>query len=224
MENKVIFLLVFSVLLLSIFSGVVSAYSLDEAKDDLRYSWNDYIGGGGDNDIFIKILLLIMISLLVFSIIDSVGIFGNQNKAALFVISLVVGILSTYYMNTLDVYNIATIYSAFGGALVTVVPFLILGSFTMRAVIDGNVQLMVIQHIAWGMFAAFMLYNIFFLPDKTNWVFWMAAGLAGTLTIANTFVLDYFNKTVLKGKVIKSASSMRDISAGAEILKALGKK
>jgi len=219
-----IFLGLIFLLTIVISSDFVSAKTISEGFDEIKSFFIDLfnldvqVGGGG---VFTQFLIFIIISLFVFSLLDITGFFSN--KGILFVVSFVVGLLSTYYMTSTQLFAIQDFYTAFGGTLATLVPFLILSAFTYRAIADGNVQLMVMQHVAWGLFALFLFYSLII-----NWgeglrllpiVFFI---IALGLTIFNSWALDFFGERIIKAKGVKAAKSMSDIERGVNVFKKTG--
>ena len=215
-----------SILLVNFVSAQnAAADSISTFFSNIFTKWQAGSNAGAQVDVTtIKVFLFIILSLLVFSILDTVDLI--RNKPALFVISAIVGIISTYYMSQTEIVSITSIYTAFGGAFVTLLPFLILGSFTTRAVMDGNVQLMVMQHIAWGLFSAFLLYSLLLSGQVSdqNVLVWTTFGLSVVLTVANGFILEYFGKIVMKAKAVAAAQTITDISLGMDIFRGAGKK
>lgn len=233
-----------------IFIGIIVIFMFSEVVSAANPF--DFLKGwaiGQSNDIFIKILFTIIVILFVFSIADTLGFF--ENKMVLFLISVAVGILSTLTMDKIMALSLTNLYSAFGGTLITLLPFVILGMFTIRAVKDGEVQLLVLQHIAWGIFAVFLLYVLATGPGSlgpaagaTEWNWWRGdCGYAfcelitgqnliifGTflltlfLTFANSFALDRLGATLLRAKAVSAASGMKDIESGIELFRKSGKQ
>lgn len=219
-----IFLGVILLLTIVISSDFVSAKTLEEGSNQVKsfvvdlFNLDTQVKGGG---VFTQFLIFIIVSLFVFSLLDITGFF--KNKGILFVVSFVVGLLSTYYMNQTQLFAIQDFYTAFGGTLATLVPFLILSAFTYRAIADGNVQLMVMQHVAWGLFALFLLYSLILNWDEgvrlLSIVFFI---IALGLTIFNSLALDFFGERIIRAKGVKSAKSMADIERGVDLFKKTG--
>ncbi|MFH1801722.1 MAG: hypothetical protein ABH804_02745 [archaeon] len=197
----------------------------------------NYFGNVGNSEVFAQFLIFIIIVLFVFSLLDTTGFL--KNKGILFVISLAVGALSTYYMTEQNILTIKLLYQSFGGALVTLVPFVAIAGFTFRAVKNGNVQLLVVQHVAWGIFAAFLLYTM-----VVNWstigfggvttefdsggnfsgiMFIVFFLIALTLAIFNSFFVGLLSKTLLKAKTVAAAKTMDDIRTGMDVLTGTGR-
>jgi hypothetical protein len=228
MQKQVIGIFLLITLCSILFVHFVSAQnaftdSINNFFSNAYQSWQAGTTGGFVDATTIKVYIFIIISLLTFSILDTVGIVKN-NRAALLVISVVVGILSTYYMSTVEIQSISSIYTSFGGALVTLLPFLILGSFTIRAVMDGNVQLMVMQHIAWGLFTAFLLYSLISGQMSSNIIMIVTVMLSIALTFGNSFFLNWFGKSVLKAKAVAAAQTMTDIESGIKLFRRAGEE
>jgi hypothetical protein len=223
MEKEVVkiigIFIIFGLLSISMFS-IIKAYSWEDFGDDfvgIFNRWNNNESLTNQGTLFVKILFTIMITLLVFSILDMTGLFNN--KAALFLIAVIVGILGTYYMSQKEVLTLTNLYSALGGTLLTLVPFIILSGFTIRAVIDGNLQLMVLQHIAWALFTVFLIYTLF---QNFSALVLVIAILSGILTFGNSSLLQLFQKQVLGAKVVASTKNLRDIETGMSLLQRLG--
>lgn len=205
-------------------SGVVSATASDDFKQWVGKVWNAWkVGGlvdGGAGVIFLKILMTIIITLLVFSILDVAGL--TENTFVLFIISFAVGIMGTYYMGAVQVKLLADIYTAFGGTLITLLPFIVLSTFTIRAIRDGNVQLMVIQQIAWILFFAFLVYTWVTKDYLVNFVFWVVLALTGILSFANGWFIAWVGRILVSAKIISAAQGAADLEVGVNVLKNLG--
>ncbi|MFA4953171.1 MAG: hypothetical protein WC584_03040 [Candidatus Pacearchaeota archaeon] len=205
-------------------SGVVSATAWDNFKSWSNKVWEGWKSGAStipEGDVFLKILIAIIITLMVFSILDAVGLI--ENRPALFIISLAVGIMGTYYMSVVQVKLLANIYTAFGGTLITLLPFIVLASFMIIAIRDGNVQMMVIQHIAWGIFSAFLLYTMF-VKDVWNVVFWAIFFMSLALTFANSWALNWLASRILSAREIAVREGREEIEEGVDVLRGVGRR
>ena len=207
-------------------SGFVSAAPLDDFKSWINNVFSNWKTGGSINEgggIFLKLLMAIIITLLVFSILDAIGLI--ENRPALFVISLAVGILGTYYMTVTQVELLANIYTAFGGTLITLLPFIVLASFTIIAIRDGNVQMMVIQHIAWGIFTAFLAYSMWTKDILlTNFIVWVIFGISLFLTIFNTIILDWIAVRLVNARILAAREGMEEARTGFGALRGIGEE
>ena len=223
-KRKVVGLFLLSILMFSLVVGVVSATPADDFK-----AWSSGVlegfrmGGSAEGGLFIKLLFTLIITLFVFTLLDTVGLFGNQS--VLLIISLAVGILSTYYMAITQVEMLSNIYTAFGGTLITLLPFVILSAFMFRAVRDGNVQLMVLQHIAWGIFAVFLLYTMWaesYLVENFNLIFLVIFVMALVLTFANSYILNWLAGRINVASTLSANRRAGNIRRGANLLGGLG--
>lgn len=108
-----------------------------------------------------KIFFFIMVALVVYLIIGS--LFPNQ-QVIMLILSAVISFLATAYIAPDEVYSILISYTALGLTITTLVPLAILMGLTYRATsaTKGQVQLIMLQWLAWVLFAVYSLYRFIY--------------------------------------------------------------
>lgn len=230
MMKKSLCLLFVSLIMFSAVVNFVSADASDfissglEMLDNVLAGFTNFTWGQEDSFIT-KFFIFIIISLLVFSLLDGIGLFGN--KGILAIISFAVGGLSTFFMGEGYLNIIQYLYTSFGGTLMVILPFLILSGFMYRAIKDGNVQMLVMQHVAWGVFSIFLIYAMI-----SNWnevkgaalfVFFAVIILSLLLTFANSWFVSKFNVLIFKAKAVATGKSIDEIERGMKVLRGTAK-
>ncbi len=179
----------------------------------------------------IQIFVFIIVSLFVYSVFSLLNLFGTAtspgNRGILIILSFAIGGLSTYFMST-DYFNlIKQFYTAFGGTLIAIIPFFILCVFAYAAIRDGNVQLLVMQHIAWGIFFIFLSYtllvNWYSSPLNVKYFFVLMAALALILAVFNRSFIARLNATLLSARANVFAQKMDDVEKGITALGKVGR-
>lgn len=124
-EMKVLSIVLISVMFLSLVVGIASAAT---PYDDFK-AW---IISAGESTIFAQVLLFILVALIIYSISTFVPIIGEQSFAVKTAISIVVAILSTFWLVPGEVYSILQSYNTLGIVLTTFLPIILLLTFTIR--------------------------------------------------------------------------------------------
>ena len=169
-----------------------------------------------------KIIFFIMITIVLYLLISSI----IKDKAGLIIIlSAAISFLFTAYIAPAEIYSMLASYTAAGMAIITLIPLGILALFTYKAANDGNVAGIMLQWIAWGLYAVYLFYRIildyFFLKEGAFWTNGIV--LAVGLIAAGMFL---FNKTIIKFVMKKYSETeivvaQRNIKKAAETIKLL---
>ncbi|RMD67496.1 hypothetical protein D6817_01480 [Candidatus Pacearchaeota archaeon] len=144
-----------------------------------------------------KILFLIILTLLVWSILDMSGIVTNS--AVKWGLSIVVSLLGILYLTPEEIWATVGSYSAMGMTLLFVFPIIILFFFTFRIIIQGGAMGYIVQQGVWAIYFLFLLFNFFIgfvsdriggFSDPKTWVY--------LVVILVAFVMTFFNGTIRK--------------------------
>lgn len=206
-------------------SEFFSLENLDKwIPDFLENTLNSWKAGKAD-EAFTKALIFVIISLFVYSILDMAGFF--KNKLVVLGISFAVGLLSTMYMTKEFIEEIGGVYTAFGGAIVSIVPFLVITLFTINVIKKNEEKGIFLQNIAWGIFSFFLIY-VYFTKGRSLIVLFMFF-ISLIMTILNAkFVEWIFNKTewmknlTAKAKANQAARGVKAAQTLGETLESQG--
>lgn len=153
--KRILIVGLFAILAVSFFISVAAAqnnFSLGTGFSDFFSKWTE--GTMGVN--MAKVMFFIMIALIIYVILD--GVFPGYPMISL-ILGGVVSFLSTAYLAPADIFSLLNSYTALGLTLSALVPLLILGALTYRAASNGNVQLSMMAHFGWILFAVFSGYR-----------------------------------------------------------------
>jgi len=185
-------ILIFSIIISCV--NLVSAFDTSTISGSFESLFTDWSRGEVPKNIA-KIIFAVVITLLIFTILENINLF--KNKGVLWVISFLISILATMYLTPEEVYTMLVSYSALGLTLISIIPFLIIAGFTYTAIKSGDPSQFLLQKIAWGMFAAFMVYKsvyFFIYEDYTNASMTILGILVGMTIIA--LLLFLFNRSI----------------------------
>lgn len=176
------------VLLLSI-QNPISGYTITGNQvsndniilDPIVQFWQGWLSGQGISENLAKILFLVLVIALIWSILDTANLFSKGK----FLIAVIVGFLSTMYIAPQDIWVILTSYQALGATLITLIPFTILALYTYRAAEDGKPRLITLQRVIWFMFTIFLLY------------FYISGVVSGKINIASGYGAIYLLATLV---------------------------
>ena len=141
-----------------------------------------------------KIMFFVMITIILYLLISS---FLKKNQIISIILAAIISFLFTVYIAPAEIYSMLASYTAAGMAIITLVPLGILALFTYKAAKDGEPSAIMLQWLAWGLYAAYLIYRI--ILDY----FWLKEGsvavngivLAVGLIAAAMFI---FNKTITR--------------------------
>lgn len=213
--KKEIVLLVFGFLLIGLFISVVYANTVSEdisnlmdgAKEVGITVFSKVLGDPGSNggmDVFFaKILLVVVLFSIVYSIISKMPGFSSSDMATFFV-SVAVSILGVRFLTAEFVEAILIPYGAMGASILVFLPMLIYGFFVYT-----NVKGSFGRRIAWIIFALFFFGFWLTNYDKiggvgglANWVYTL-----GLLIILGLIIFDNFIKMAIHGTQYGKAMS-----------------
>jgi hypothetical protein len=135
-RSKLSAFIIFGLISLSFFIGIVSAETVFESLTHSSFSFSNPFPNLFNLDLnagFAQFLLFMLVTLIIYAISDSLPFLGRTGFVPL-LISIIIGILSVMYLNVQDVRGILLSYSAFGIALTTIIPFILV------AVISKNLH------------------------------------------------------------------------------------
>ena len=106
--------------------SMVSAAPIDTLKN--------IFSGAGDGLGFQKVLLFLLVTLLVYSIVNFIPLLGKQEPWLKGVISIIIGLLGTMWLGATEIYSILNSYETLGIVLTTFIPLIIFMTFTIELV------------------------------------------------------------------------------------------
>ena len=137
--TKVLALTLLGLVFISCLISIVSAEAvLDTLLNKLGLSSGnlDYANSPG----FAKFLVFILVALIVYGLGDFLPFIGKKpfvNGA----IAIVIGLLSTMYLSTQEIYTAILSYNALGVTLTLIIPFFIIGVISLKSFNSGHVFL-----------------------------------------------------------------------------------
>ncbi|MEM3091833.1 MAG: hypothetical protein QXD05_01745 [Candidatus Pacearchaeota archaeon] len=141
--------------------------------DQILNFFKDFLGGGLglDSDLFAKILLIILLTLIVFVIMDSMPFFESASGGIKFLFSIIVSLLATLYITPEEVRVVLVSYGSLGIALTTFIPFLVLLAFSYRWIDKGYGVIWLIP--LWVLFFVVLVIRWLGLPAETplSWAY-----------------------------------------------------
>ena len=169
-----------------------------------------------------KIIFFVMVTLLIMLVLG--GIFTGWNQTIVIIISALVGFLATAYITPSEVYSLLSSYSALGLTLTTLIPLLILSGLTYQAATatKGNVQMIMMQYLAWIVFFVYSLYR--FIYDwgwakegsgAVNGIILGTTIIALIITLANKQIRTWLIRSHIEA--LKEAAGKKSEEAAAEI-------
>jgi len=131
-SKRILGLFLFGIIMISLFAGLVAAESLID-----RF-------GGGDFDFWAmfegvnaaKFLLFWLVVLIVFEVSQFVP-FIKKKSFVSFLISVVIGMLSIFYLKNEEIYSVLLSYSAFGIALTGILPLILIAVISKKLGEEG---------------------------------------------------------------------------------------
>ncbi len=193
-----------SLLVFSIFVGVigfVSAADAGEAVSTLAGSFSNLFSKTGWTEgqlpsSVAKIFFFFIVTLIIFLVLNPIF---QKNKGLMFILSLLIGFLSTAYITPDAVYSILISYTALGLTLNTLLPLATLFglSYIAATAKEGKVQLIMLSWFAWTLFAVYSTYRFVY-----DW-FWAkeGSGFMNGILLVTTIVaagMAIFYKGIMK--------------------------
>jgi hypothetical protein len=200
----------FSIFLLILFLGVVSAYpsfsysSVEDLTsrviDFMSSIFSIFVGGEGDY-LFERILLFIVVFCIINVVLNKVQIFKGKT-GVIAVLSLTVSLLSTRFLSDyLIVLNIIVPYNVLGIVLTAVLPLIIFFVFVMS--FESNV----LRKVLWIMFMIIFIgvwYSRYDSLGELSWIYFFTGVIALIFLFADGTIRRYILKEQMKQLGINS--------------------
>jgi len=183
-----------------------------------------FIDGGGETaGIISKILLMILVVLLVYSVIDSFGPLKGGDKSLIrWGVSAIVGVLSFMFVSIENIQAILGTYEALGITMTTVIPFVILVFFAFKIAEGKPAFSRVIMTPIFVLFGVYLLFRWIYLPNETplKWIYLLTLVLVVLWIIFWKPIQKAISKAKDKDVNIRAKSTVDKAVAGAKDLKA----
>lgn len=147
---------------------------------------------------FIKFLFFILVFLVISAIVSMIPLF-KEKKGISILVSIVISILSVYFIPSELITLMVNPYSALGAAILSVIPFAIMVLFTQYMLTNRF-----LKEIAWLFFAVLMVALMIYTQIETrqgpSWLGW----LYGLTSVAAVFMLFFgkkLDKYIWRGKL-----------------------
>src|SRR3989344_6773140 len=188
---KLLSFAIISILLFSFLSSIaIAAFDFSQATGQVenfvsavRDSLSKLVSDE-NKPIFIKTLFFILVFLIIGAVMSSVPLFGDKPGISWFV-SLIVAILSVFFIPTEFITPMLNPYSALGIALISIIPFAILFFFVKSL----NNQFL--ESLTWMFYAIMLLalsvYTSINTPTEGLWAAWVY-GIASVIALIMVFL------------------------------------
>jgi len=225
MERKRLYgLLLLGMVVLLISTTFVSAVTFREAVvNPLARMLTDWTQGD-ISDTVAKYVLWILLSLLIYAILDNVPVIKRQGQGIKIIIAFLVGFLSTAYLSVGEVHLLLASYGALGFVLGAVLPFIILVFFSMEIHKEGGAGGRIISKAMWFGFILYLIYKLiagifFFEKVATGPQTGISTGegVVYLVTILAAGAYAWFGekvflKSLVKAEAVEAAETMEETS------------
>lgn len=150
--NRILLIGLCSILFFSIVAGVSALGEGNTLLDKIINSWSSeghFWDTWFNGTQFAQFLLFVLVTLIVFAVMEFVPFVEDRGWIG-FGISVVIGILSTAYMKSEEVYSILLSYSAFGIAITSIIPFLLIAVISKKLHEKGHTMFSKVIWIVMG--------------------------------------------------------------------------
>lgn len=225
-KRKIFFISLLSIFLITFAVQIIAAAMTPQeiVIDPIKAMFTNWTSGQLSINLA-KYLFLILMTLLVWSVLDMLGFI--QSQAVKWAASLVIAFLSVSYLTPTDVWLLLTNYEALGLTLLFVLPLIILFLFTFRIVVVGGAWGVVIQWGMWLMYFLFLIYEYvngyttgrIKTNEPTSWLFIVVLVIVGVMVFLNRSITYMMSKSFIKAEVstarnvVKKAAKMTKIRA-----------
>jgi hypothetical protein len=205
-KAKLLAFLLLGLLTISLATQLVSAQeTLTDIIGDPIVDLVDFIGPGGALETgkisinLTKYLFIFLVILIIWSILDAIEIIRKDSIK--WFVSIIIGFLAVAYLTPEEIWGLLTSYQALGVTLLFVIPFVVLGFFTIQSVRKRKVTGVVLQRYLWLVFAIYISWRLIdatFIKKLLS-----VAGGATTVVIiiaatVASWLLFLFNKKIVR--------------------------
>src|SRR3989338_6655596 len=218
-EHKLLGLFVLGLFVVSLISGFTSAQAdiLDPVRSLFTFATQNAI-----SENVAKFLFIILLTLLVGSILDTIGFIPSGGIR--WTISIIVGFLGVAYLTPNEIWATLTSYNALGLTLLFLFPFVIMLFFTFRMIRTGGATGVVTQYIVWVIYFIFLIYRIingFVLgqlntKDPAGWVFLTAVIVTGLMVFGNRMIRRWLGEEFISEEIRAAEETERRAAAITE--------
>ncbi|GEM_PF-4398463 len=123
-----------------------------------------------------KVLFLILLSLVIYSVVETIPFLGkDRNVAVKVIVTAIVAFFATAYLTPQEIYAIILSYTSLGFVLAALIPFVILVFFSITLAKEHGGGAKVFLKVVWVAFIFFLIYKLI--------LFWMQGNISTTLFI-----------------------------------------
>jgi len=171
--------------------------------------------GNDDNTNFLMILTFVLISIIIVGTLDSVNIFGEDNKGNMInlFVGLIIAIIGVRFMPSDIWVSLTAPSSAFVATILVGAPFLALFFVSMK------IKFPIVNKLLWLFYLIFMSYLIFFpgtdagrtqgaILSDFGWIYLVFLGLAGIMLFFDKTVRRYIGRELHEHEVEEMIGSM----------------
>jgi len=215
MQKRSLNLLLLSFVMIMFALGFVSAQTIfSDIADSFRSGVSGVISPGPG---FAQFLLFILVALIIYAIAEELPFVGTKTWVA-GAIAVVVGLLSTFFLKSEEVYTILLSYGALGITLTAIIPFVIISVIAKKAHDKDNVLLgkllwitfFVVTLFKWGLSSSSEIGTF------GKWVYPIVLSLVLAMLFFENWIYFRLLKLTLKGESEK-AKEFNQAQISAEI-------
>ena len=195
-KERVLALALAGLFFVSIFATIASAAPSFDASSVFDSIKNSLESLRGNRTGFIQTLFFILIFLIIATMVSFIPLF-KKNKLVGLLVSIIISILSVYFMPAGLVESILHPYEAMGAAILSVIPFILMFTFTKYMLTNTFTK-----KVAW-IFFAFVMAGLSInsiINNAKQPVVW-AYGIASFLAIAMIFFNKWIDEHIWKGEL-----------------------
>lgn len=203
MEKRTAKILVVFLVGLFLISLGISLVSAQTPYQDLKTWISEKTGGFGEDSLILeKILFFALVGLIVYSVANFIPLIKDQKPWLKVSLSVIVAILSTFWLAPQEVYSILNSYETLGIILTTFLPLIVLIAFTLE-MSKEDIKYQWLAKFMWVGFLVILTWKFISplwtwfttgtIPKESGGVF---GGIAYILTIIIAFVMIFWGDKI----------------------------
>tara|TARA_Y100000034_G_C6868367_1_gene396007 strand:- start:164 stop:889 length:726 start_codon:yes stop_codon:yes gene_type:complete len=155
---------------------------------------------------FARFLFFMLVTLIVFGIVSFLPFMGERKPVLSFGISVIIGILSTFYLKDTEVYSILMSYGALGITLTVLIPFIIILLMSSKLYEQGY---SFFSKVVWIIFGVVLIFRWLSAPTSEIGVFGTWVYPISAIAVLIMFIWDrQIYKLFLSQKMVDKIDSL----------------
>ncbi len=160
-------------------------------------SGSDFIQKLADSQLFSRILIFLLVLLILYAITPWIPFIGEKNWIA-FMVSAIVAILATLYLEPAEIVGVIYPYKALGLLIVGLLPFCAAAVIAKRLYEKEHIYL---SKLVWAGFAVLMFVLLWNAPGNYMWIYLAILLLSLVMLFFERPIFFRMMKTAMKGNV-----------------------